>query len=101
VSLFPELLQHQSGIADLQPAPAQFALVDPFPGHLETKGIDVKSQRFFHVSDVEKRHGLPNIGLGLLFGAHRVTSLPSEDLQMDSFKGHPKSNGITPAAGLR
>src|SRR5579859_3059009 len=74
VPFFPKLLQHQGRLADLQPAPAEFAVVDPFLGHLEAQIVDVITQRFLHVRHTKKWHGLLDVCGGLLFKVHNSSS---------------------------
>src|SRR5579859_7457201 len=74
VPFFPKLLQHQGRLADLQPAPAEFALVDPFLGHLEAQTVDVITQRFLHVRHTKKWHGLLDVCGGFLLKAHFMWS---------------------------
>ena len=64
MSLLPELLQHQRGFAELEPAPAKLALVDPLLRHLEAESVDVKAPRRFDIVDPEEGNGLQDIGFG-------------------------------------
>src|SRR5437867_1661918 len=54
MSLLPELLQHQRGFAELEPAPAKLALVDPLLRHLEAESVDVEAPRRFDIVDPEE-----------------------------------------------
>jgi hypothetical protein len=56
------LLKHEGRVAKLKPAPAEFALIDPFPGHRKAETLDVKVQRSFHATDHEERNGLLDVG---------------------------------------
>jgi hypothetical protein len=56
------LLKHEGRVAKLKPAPAEFSLIDPFPGHHKAETIDVKVQRFFHATYHEERNGLLDVG---------------------------------------
>src|SRR5579863_2916314 len=64
-----ELLKHDRGIAKLKPAPANFpvsrivliTIRNPLMLHSESKTINIKPQRRFHVGDAEKRHCLLNV----------------------------------------
>jgi len=67
---FRELLEHQGGTAVLEPAPAQLALDDPVPSHLESQAVDIKAQGLFDVGDHEKRHGLLDVCSGFCLGVH-------------------------------
>src|SRR5437763_3322575 len=59
--LFPELLEHERGAAELEPAPAQFAVVDPLLGHGESEAVDVEARGARHVVDGKERHGLLDV----------------------------------------
>jgi hypothetical protein len=63
LAFLPEFLQHQCGVSELQPAPLQPAVDDPFPGLLEAKPIDVEQNRLRDISNPEKRDGLMNVDL--------------------------------------
>jgi hypothetical protein len=39
-----KLLEHEGRAAELQPAPAELALIDPFLSHLEAEAVDVEAK---------------------------------------------------------
>src|SRR5438105_1060171 len=78
----PELLEHQSGAAELEPAPLELAIWHPFDCLRESEPIDVVANRSFDVVDHEERYRLLDVRLGCRRRCHckSLASLESESL---------------------
>jgi hypothetical protein len=63
-AVFAVFLQHQGCGAEFEPAPAEFAFVDPFVGHAETEAVDVEAEGGFEVRHHEEGDGLLDVGGG-------------------------------------
>lgn len=56
------LLQHQGGLALLEPAPPQLALIDPLLGHRKAEAVDVPEEGPLDIGDEKERYGLLDVG---------------------------------------
>jgi hypothetical protein len=60
--VWAELLKHDGGAFELEPAPADFAVDDPLFGAGESEAFDVEAEGGFHVGDHEEGDGLLDVG---------------------------------------
>jgi hypothetical protein len=61
------ILQHQSRVAKLQPAPAEHAFVYPMLGHHEADAVYVEAKRLVDIRHSEKRYCLSHVSFGSCF----------------------------------
>jgi len=93
----PQLHVDVGGVADLEPAPEDFAVDDPLFGAGEAEAVDVEAERGFEVRDPEKGNGLLDVGLSLLglgFEGRHECSLSAELFWLFFGEGLPEFDAV-------